>query len=63
MEMTQTAFVDSLVERFDMQYETQTPASVELNRGPKRIHENGGDWSYKQAVGGLLWISGMTRPK
>ena len=30
MKMTQTAFVDSLVDHFDIQYETQTPASVEL---------------------------------
>ena len=29
---------------------------------PKRTHEKGGEWPYKQAVGGLLWISGMTRP-
>ena len=26
------------------------------------IHEKGSDWPYNQAVGGLLWISGMTRP-
>ena len=42
MKMTQTAFVDSLVGRFDIQYETQTPASVEFDLGPKRIHEKGG---------------------
>ena len=29
---------------------------------PKRTHKKGGEWPYKQAVGGLLWISGMTRP-
>ena len=29
---------------------------------PKRTHEKGGEWPYKQAVSGLLWISGMTRP-
>ena len=62
MKMTQTAFVDSLVDRFDMQYETQTPASVEFDLEPKRTHEKGGEWPYKQAVGGLSWISGMTRP-
>ena len=61
MKMRQTAFVNSLVDRFDIQYETQTPASVEFDLGPKRIHEKEGDWPYKQAVG-LLWISGMTRP-
>ena len=43
MKMTQTAFVDSLVDRFDIQYETQTPASVEFDLGPKRIHEKEGD--------------------
>ena len=58
MKMTQTAFIGSLVDRFDIQYETQTPASVEFDLGPKRIHEKGGDWPYKQAVDGLLWISG-----
>ena len=29
---------------------------------PKRTHEKGGEWPYKQAVGGMLWISGKTRP-
>ena len=29
---------------------------------PKRTHEKGGKWPYEQAVSGLLWISGMTRP-
>ena len=38
------------------------PKSVEFDRRPKRIDKREGDWPYKQAVGGLLWISGMTRP-
>ena len=62
MGMTQTASVDSLIGRFDIRYETQTPASVEFGLGPKRIYEKKGGWPYKQAVGGLLWISGMTQP-
>ena len=62
MKMTRTAFVDSLVYCFDIQYKTQTLASVEFDLGPKRIHEKGGDWPYKQTVGSLLWISGITRP-
>ena len=37
MKMTQTAFVASLVDRFDIQCETQTPASVEFDFGPKGI--------------------------
>ena len=55
-------FIDSLVDRFEIQYETQTPVSVELDLGQKSVHEKGCDWPYKQAVGGLLWISGITRP-
>ena len=62
VKMTQTVFVDSLVDRFDIQYETQTPASVEFDLGSKRIHNKEGDWPHKQAVGGLMWISGVTRP-
>ena len=62
MKITQTAFIDSLVDCFDIQYETQTSASVEFDLGPKRIHEKEGNWPYKQVVGGLLWISGMTQP-
>ena len=62
IETTETAFVDLLVDRFDIQHETQAPASVEFVLGPKRIHEKGGNWPNKQVVGGLLWISGMTRP-
>ena len=62
MKMTQTEFVDSLVDRFDIQYATHTPASVEFDLGPKMTHEKVGGRPYKHAVGGLLWISGMTRP-
>ena len=43
MKMTQTAFKDSLVNRFDIQYETHIPAAVELDLGPKRTHEKGGE--------------------
>ena len=39
MEMTQTAFVDLLAGRFDIQYKTQTPASIEFDLGPTRTHE------------------------
>ena len=62
MKMTQTAFVDSMVDHFDIRYETQTPRFIEFDLGPKRTHEKVGDWPCKQAVGGLLWISRMTRP-
>ena len=43
MKMRQTTLTDSLVGRFDRQYETQIPASVEFDLGPKSIHEEEGD--------------------
>ena len=46
--MTQTAFVESLIDRFDIEFETETPASIEYGLGPKRIDKNESDWSYKQ---------------
>ena len=43
LKMTQTAlFEDSLVDRFDTQYKTQTSASVEFDLEPKRIDEKNG---------------------
>ena len=54
--------MDSLVDHYDVLYKIQTPASVELDAGPKRIHEKEGNWPDKLVVGGLLWISGTTRP-
>ena len=62
IKMAQTAFVDSLVGGFDIQYETRTPASVEVDIKPKIIDGKEGDWPYKQVVGDCLWISGMMRP-
>ena len=43
--MMQILSVGSLVDRFNIHYETnlQTPASVEFDLAPKRIHEKGGD--------------------
>lgn len=36
--LIRTVFVDSLVVRFDIQYESQNPASVEFNLGLKRSY-------------------------
>ena len=47
MKMTQTTFVDLLVDRFDIQYKTQTSASVEFDLEPKKTHKKEDDWPYK----------------
>lgn len=50
-----------MFERFDIQYDSQTPSSVEFDLGLKKSDEKEGDCPYQQAVGGLLRISGMPR--
>ena len=61
--MTHTAFVDSLVDGFDVQFETNTPpACVEFDFEPKRVDEKESEWRFKQAFGGLVLISGIRRP-
>ena len=45
--MMQKVCVGSLVDCFGIQCETQTPASVEFDLGPKRIHEKKDTWPYK----------------
>lgn len=42
-ENDQIAFVDSLVDRFNAQYETQTSLAVEFNLGPEGIGDKVGD--------------------
>ena len=44
VKMTPTAFVDSLVECFDIQYASQTLVSIEFDLGPKGPGEKEGDW-------------------
>lgn len=56
VKMTQTMFIDSLVEPFHIQYGPRLFATVEFNLGPKKRNEKEGDWLYKQMVGDLLWI-------
>ena len=43
VKIAQTAFVDPLVERFDVQYASQTPAPVEFDLGPKRSDDKESD--------------------
>ena len=60
--LSQEAYVESLMTRFDVQTISNIPASPGADLGPKRDDESGGDWPVREAVGSLLWLSTMTRP-
>ena len=62
IKLSQEAYVESLMRRFDVHSTSNIPASPGADLGPKRKDEPGGDWSVREAVGSLLWLSTITRP-
>ena len=62
IELSQEAYVERLMRRFDVHSTSNIPASSGADLGPKREDEPGRDWPVREAVGSLLWLSTMTRP-
>ena len=62
IKMSQEAYVESLITRFDVHTTLDTSAYPGADLEPKRDNELGGDWPVREAVGSLLWLSTMTRP-
>ena len=62
IKLSQEAYVESLMKRFDVQSISDIPASPGTNLGPKQDDEPGGDWPVREAIGSLMWLSTMTRP-
>ena len=62
IKLSQQAYVESLMTRFDLHTTSDAPASSGADLGPKRDDESGEDWPVKKAAGSLLWLSTMTRP-
>ena len=58
--MSQSAFIDSMVSRFEIETESELPAFTTGYLGPKRDDEVVCDMSVKAAVGCLLWVAGNT---
>ena len=50
------------MKRLDVQSISDITASPGADLGPKQDNEPGGDWSVREAVGSLMWLSTMTRP-
>ena len=62
IKLSQEAYVESLMKRFDVQSISDIPASPVAALGPKHDNAPGGDWPLREAVGSLMWLSTMTRP-
>ena len=62
LRMSQSAFIDSMVSRFEIETESELPAFTTGDLGPKRDDEADCDMPVKAAVGCLLWVAGNTRP-
>lgn len=59
--MNQTAFIDNVMEGFEVTMSFELPATALADLGLRRDDEDGEDWPFKVAVGCLLWLSMMTR--
>ena len=62
MKLSQEAHVESLMKPFDVQSISDSLASSGADLGPKQDDEPEGDWSVREAVGSLMWLSIMTQP-
>ena len=60
--MSQEAYVESLIKRFDIRSISDILASPGGNLEPKQDDEPGGGWPARDAVGSLMWLLTMTRP-
>ena len=52
--LSQEAYVESLMKRFDVQSISDIPASPGADLRPKQDNEPGGDWPVREAVGSLM---------
>ena len=62
IKLSQEAYVESLMKRFDGQSISDIPASPDADLGPKQDDEPGRDWPVREAVGSLMCLSILTRP-
>jgi len=62
LRISQTAYIDSIVNRFDVQSTSSIPASPGVDIGPKRDDESGGEWPVREAIGSMMWVSTFSRP-
>ena len=62
LKMTQTIYIDRLVEKFGVTTSSPTPALSSVSLSPRQGTEVPCTQPYREAVGGSMWISNATRP-
>ena len=58
----QTAMIDTLTKRFILTAQSDTPASTVADLGPATADDTMVEHPFRQVVGGVMWLVGMTRP-
>ena len=58
----QPAMIDTLTKRFNVTAQSDIPASTVTDVGPTTADDTVVDCSFRQAVGGIMWLAGNTRP-
>ncbi|CAB1111664.1 unnamed protein product [Ectocarpus sp. CCAP 1310/34] len=59
--LSQTAYIESMLKRFDVTTTAFTPAATDADLGPKRDDEPAVDKPVREAIGCLMWTK-LTRP-
>ena len=62
LEITQKAFVESMLNHFGVNSSSDIPATPGVELGPREEIEPEGGWPYREAAGSLMWLSTMTWP-
>lgn len=62
-EISQIAFTDSTITRFDVLKSADTLAFTTVELGPTTEDDSGGDFQYPEAIGCLVWLATMTGPE
>ena len=58
----QSAMIDTFTKRFNVTAQSDAPASTVNELRPTTADDTVGDYSFRQAVGGAMWLAGTTRP-
>ena len=54
------AMIDTLIKRFNVTTQSDTPASTVANLGPTTVDDTVVDCPFRQAVGSVMWLAKMT---
>ena len=58
----QSAMIDTLTKSFNVTAQSDIPASTVADLGPTTADDAMVDCPFRQVVGGVMWLAGMTRP-